>query len=104
VRAGLAWLKDHPEVKYVPGFDEPEDLNGWGMGLRFYYYQSLAKLLPHFDAKTRAARQQAIRAQIVELQQENGRWQNPSARMREDDPLIATCLAIAALGALAESA
>jgi hypothetical protein len=34
------------------------------------------------------------------LQEADGRWQNESARMREDDPLIATALVAAALGEL----
>ena len=35
--------------------------------------------------------------QLIKLQQKDGRWQNDSAKMREDDPLIATCLAVVGL-------
>jgi hypothetical protein len=100
VKAALKWLVDHPQLKAVPGFKDPDDVNGWGMGLRLYYYQSLAKLLRYFDARERTARMNALRDQIQSLQQPDGRWQNESSRMREDDPLIATCLALIAWGAL----
>ncbi len=97
VAAGVKWFVDHAEMKYVPGFDEPEDINGWGMGLRFYYYQSLAKLLGALPKEVAAQRRTAILEQLLALQLPDGRWQNESSRMREDDPLIATCLAIIAL-------
>lgn len=100
VATAVKWLVDHPEVNYVPGFDDPEDLNGWAMGLRFYYYQSLAKLLTHLPKKAAAERRVAIIEKLVKLQQRDGRWQNESSRMREDDPIIATCLALIALSVL----
>lgn len=100
VSAGVNWLVDHPEVKHVPGFDEPDDINGWGMGLRFYYYQSLAKLLEHLPREDAAKRRKAILGELLDSQRKDGRWQNESSRMREDDPLIATSLALVALGVL----
>lgn len=99
VAAAEKYLATHPEVKAVPGFEEPEDPNSWAMGLRFYYYQSLAKAMPT-DAKWASERRAAILKQVAKLQVKDGRWQNESARMREDDPLIATCLTITALGIL----
>lgn len=103
----LSYLEKHSEVKHVPGFDEPTDVNGWGMGLRFYYYQTLAKALPHStdkELKWLQERRAAVEKQVVSLQEKDGRWQNESARMREDDPLIATSLAIVALASIGKSA
>ncbi|HTN74596.1 MAG TPA: prenyltransferase/squalene oxidase repeat-containing protein [Pirellulaceae bacterium] len=100
VTAATKWLGDHPEVKHVPGFDDPDDINGWGLGLRFYYYQSLARLLPEFTASVAEKRRAALLAELHRLQHRNGRWQNDASRMREDDPVIATCLALTALSVL----
>lgn len=93
------YLADRPEVEHVPGFEMPDDIHGWAMGLRFYYYQSLAKALPA-EGDWADRRRAALRKQVASLQQRDGRWQNESARMREDDPLIATSLAIIALASL----
>src|SRR5690606_3202320 len=93
------YLADRSEVEHVPGFEMPDDIHGWAMGLRFYYYQSLAKALPA-EGDWADRRRAALRKQVASLQQRDGRWQNESARMREDDPLIATSLAIIALASL----
>lgn len=99
IAAAEKYLEAHSEIKTVPGFAEPEDPNGWAMGLRFYYYQSLAKAM--VPRQQWALQRRAVLLQhIAKLQAKDGRWQNESARMREDDPLIATCLAIVALTTL----
>lgn len=98
VAAAEKYLKAHDDLEAVPGFEEPKDPNGWAMGLRLYYYQSLAKALVA-SADWMKARRAAIGKHVAGLQHEDGRWQNESPRMREDDPLIATCLALTALGA-----
>jgi hypothetical protein len=48
-------------------------------------------------AKWATEQRAALVKQLAKLQHKDGRWQNDSARMREDDPLIATCLAIVCL-------
>jgi hypothetical protein len=45
----------------------------------------------------RTQRREAIVAQLVSTQRADGSWRNESARMREDDPLIATSFALVAL-------
>lgn len=100
VASAVRWLADHPAVEIVPGFEElPAEL-GWRDGLRFYYAQSLTRvlrLLPKAVAEERAER---LAKWLLREQAEAGLWRNESARMREDDPLIATSLALAALARL----
>lgn len=92
-----AWLAKHPGTALVPGFDGlPLEL-GWQRGLRYYYLASLARAvhwLPPVEANKR--RTQIVQALLVE-QKPAGNWQSDAPRMREDDPLIATCFALIAL-------
>jgi hypothetical protein len=97
IAAAEKYLAEHKDVEHVPGFETPADINGWAMGLRFYYYQSLLKAIAPVKADWATERRAAVRKQVVKLQQKDGRWQNDSARMREDDPLIASALAVIAL-------
>lgn len=94
---GFAWLDDHPQIQTVPGFDDPPAELGWQQGLRFYYYAALSAVLSR-QATVDLPRTQAIAEHIRGLQREDGSWRNASARMREDDPLVATSLALIALG------
>jgi hypothetical protein len=100
VAAAVKWLVDHAAVEIVPGFEDlPAEL-GWRDGLRFYYAQSLARvlhLLPEGVAQDRAER---LAKWLIKEQSGAGSWKNESARMREDDPLIATPLVLTALAHL----
>ena len=99
VRAGIHWLSQNEAADRVPGFeDAPEEL-GWAEGLKFYYFAGLSRALKLLGEakKERAAKLATI---IVDLQKEDGRWQNDSARMREDDELIASCFALMALSSI----
>jgi len=97
VQAAIAWLLKHQDLEKVPGFEHETGQASWAVGLRYYYYQSLCHsldLFPEQDARRIAGRLH----QILEREQKSdGSWQNPNARMREDDPLIATGFAILAL-------
>jgi len=98
----LAWLAAHPGVKLVPGFEGKAKEYGWREGLRFYYYFTQAKTLPHLPeiaAKRRAA---ALRKLLLAEQRPDGSFKNAQPRMFEDDPLLATSLALIALSAVAE--
>jgi hypothetical protein len=99
-RAGVDWLQRHPAVKFVPGFEKAPKSLGWKEGLRYYYAFRLAPLLPLLDAKEAAKRRAELVTVLSQSQKKGGRWQSESARMREDDPLIATCFAIIALAEL----
>lgn len=102
VQRAVKWLVERPSLEVVPGFETLPPEIGWQRGLRFYYYASLAEALRHFPPAARGARRRALLETLVKQQRADGGWINESARMREDDPLIATSFAIAALGALLE--
>lgn len=101
--AAVKWLVQRPALSAAPGFEDLPEENDWRHGLLFYYYASLAKALRWFGEREAKERRQALVARLVKLQRDDGSWQNDSARMREDDPLIATCLALTALGELART-
>jgi prenyltransferase beta subunit len=97
VAKAIEWLVKRPSLELVPGFEGLPPEAGWQRGLRYYYYAGLARVLPHFPAGEIAPRREVLAAQLVKLQTKDGSWVNESDRMRENDPLIATALAIAAL-------
>jgi hypothetical protein len=97
VAKALAWLVKRPGLEIVPGFETLPPEAGWQRGLRYYYYAALSRVLPHFAETDRLARRQALRKHVAGLQRTDGSWQNESDRMRENDPLIATSLAMIAL-------
>ncbi len=100
VAKALAWLVRRPGLEVVPGFETLPPETGWQRGLRYYYYASLARVLPFLPSPDREPRRTALIKHVASLQHKDGYWQNESDRMRENDPLIATSLAIATLGQL----
>jgi hypothetical protein len=68
--------------------------------LWFYWCARLMEVAEHFPDARRQAARTAVAAAIIDRQRADGSWANPEPAMREDDPLIATPLAIAALGGL----
>jgi hypothetical protein len=98
--AALAWLAKHDDVKRVPGFEKVSKDLGWHEGLRFYYYATLAKLLAELPPERLPKHRQALPAILLSLQHPDGRWQNTSTAMREDDPILATSFAMIGLSAL----
>lgn len=97
VRA-VAWLAERPSLELVPGFEGLPPELGWQRGLRFYYYSTLAQVLPLLPATDVAARRKALLEMLLKLQRGDGSFLNESDRMRENDPLIATGLGVVALG------
>jgi hypothetical protein len=100
IKRALSWLLKRPAVEVVPGFEDLPAETDWRRGLRFYYYQSLARILPLLPAAERLSRTADIERILLKDQQADGRWQNESDRMRENDPLIATAFAVSALSQL----
>lgn len=92
----VAWIIKHDSTELVPGFKK-DDQTGWREGLRYYYYAGLARCLKHLPPDRAADIAQRLKKQLTKSQQKNGLWSNESSRMREDDPLIASCFAIIAL-------
>ena len=98
VRAAADWLVANHAVDAVPGFADTVETK-WTQGLWFYYAAAstsgLAKLgLPHTPTLTPA---------LLERQRPDGSWVNPEKQFKEDDPLIATALAVRALVAKMDS-
>lgn len=91
------WLEEHDQLKTVPGFEEEASEQGWKQGLKFYYLYSRAKTFALMDDDLDKDLPKRIVEELLELQKEGGYWQNPVSRMREDDPIIATCFALIAL-------
>ena len=83
--AAQEWLARHHRTTEVPGFDHHPDLR-WRQGL-FYYY---AAALP-------SAQRQSLAGDLIARQRPDGSWSNPEPLVKEDDPLIATPLALLAL-------
>jgi hypothetical protein len=103
-RRAIEWIKAHPELDVVPGFaGGPAEVDSaWENDLRFYYYASLSRALGRVPELNTPDLRRRLTEVLAKLQNEDGSWVNPSptARMREDDPLIATSLAVIALAEL----
>jgi hypothetical protein len=90
--SAFRWLDGHPRLDYPQGIpeDHPEP---WGAALFFYH---LAVRAEAYRAVGR--RVDGIEALLAPLQQGDGRFFNAkSPLMKEDDPLLATALALIAL-------
>jgi squalene-hopene/tetraprenyl-beta-curcumene cyclase len=95
-RAALAWLRSHIDGAGHVG-DYPPERAGDRAALDFYFAWSMAQVLP--DVPSELARQWALAlvAGLCERQHPDGYWSNPNKAVREDDPLLATALAVATL-------
>lgn len=96
LRAALRWISDHRDIERVPGLKDRGE-GSWSEGLKFYYWQSLAAVLPSLPVEARMNMARHIRETLATCQSPDGFWQNDNGRMREDDPLIATSFALIAL-------
>jgi squalene-hopene/tetraprenyl-beta-curcumene cyclase len=92
----LNWLRKHFDGKTHPG-DYPPERAGDKDAVYFYYAWSLAQSLdevPREDARRWAG---ALAAGLIARQRPDGSWSNPCKAVREDDPILATAFAVAAL-------
>lgn len=93
LQRALGWLGRQPAEQGIPGLGASD----WSRAMSFYYLASMARSLPAQVAPEDVARhRRRILAHLTAEQRPDGSWSNPVARMREDDPLIATSLAVAA--------
>ncbi|QDU94935.1 prenyltransferase/squalene oxidase repeat-containing protein [Lignipirellula cremea] len=101
VRRAIQWISKNFEAEQPPGFlaDDDQGPGAWRRGLRFYYFAAVAETLPLLP--TEPENRSRLADHIRSLQKDDGRWENDAAQMREDDPLIATALAVIALSHLA---
>jgi hypothetical protein len=96
----IAWLNREAIIEQVPGFLLTAEQAMWAEGLRYYYWQSLARVWHLLAADKRESLQITLAETLLTAQNAAGYWQNRSARMREDDPLLATCFALLAINRL----
>ena len=92
--AAVGWLKEHSDVDYPQGVptDHPEP---WGDAIRFYHYSVRAEVYRRFGFP--ATDRHRLAAAVVARQRPDGSFVNSEPLMKEDDPLVCTSLAVAAL-------
>jgi hypothetical protein len=92
--AALGWLATATvETDRVPGF-EAADRQHMGQAIRFYWLAALARVARCLESPDVAARAQR---HLTALQRADGSWRNEVDLMKEDDPVVATALALLAL-------
>lgn len=106
VQKAFNWLRKNFTLAKTPGF--PKDMEvPWDIGVRFYYYASLALAMEKLGIRSLEKKGKKIfwakelARRLIKLQNQDGSWKNSSYLMREDDPLIATPLSLIALGVIA---
>jgi prenyltransferase beta subunit len=100
IQGALHWLEENPTITKVPGYGGRGGVVHADTALQFYYFAALARVMERFPLSMLATRHDALRKEVIRLQQLDGSWSNPNKLMREDDPLIATAFAINALTTL----
>jgi prenyltransferase beta subunit len=94
VASALQWLVKHHRVDGVPGFDE--STAKWRAGMLYYYLAASAQAFKQAGSGPEGWRKELVRS-LIARQREDGSFKNASFLMKEDDPLIATTLALLAL-------
>lgn len=94
VRSAVAWIQEHGDVNYPQGVptDHPEP---WAEAVRFYHDSVRGEVYRRLGFPA-AARDRLAQA-IIAHQRPDGSFVNSEPLMKEDDPLIATPLAVVAL-------
>ena len=108
VVAARRWLEMHFDAASNPGVFEPA-LEGDRNAPYFYYCWSIAHAFGRLevgdihrgDARINWA--EALATELVRKQRDDGSWTNRFTFMKEDDPLVATPLAMAALAICREA-
>jgi squalene-hopene/tetraprenyl-beta-curcumene cyclase len=102
VTAALAWLKKNSHADMHPGA-YAKDRASARPALYYYYCHSIAKAFQAAGVKTLEIQgkqihwAEALADALVSRQQPDGSWSNPAVAVREDDALLATSFATAAL-------
>jgi hypothetical protein len=95
VQAAFNWLIEHSELNFPQGMDK-NDSGQWQLVMVFYHLAARAEAYSaiNYDGNWRIE----VESIISEKQSENGSFSNPNgAPNKEDDPLLATALAVIAL-------
>ena len=98
VAAASAYFARHFDATRNPG-DFPPVAEVRRDSSYYYWAWSAAHVARHLSDAPRAT---ALAEELLRRQRADGSWKNPSSEMREDDPIVATSFAVAAL-ALARS-
>jgi len=95
VQAAFKWLINYPELNFPQGMDE-NDSGQWHLVMVFYHLSARAETYKAIDHEGNWRNE--MNAIISKKQSEDGSFSNPNgAPNKEDDPLLATALAIIAL-------
>jgi len=96
--AAMSWLQGHPAVDPVPGFADDDGAVQTARSVRYYYCITLAEVIAASSQDRDWSRHRAaLVAFLAASQRADGSWANEVPLMQENDPLIATSLAVAAL-------
>jgi hypothetical protein len=95
VHAARRWLEQHFDPAHNPG-TFAADREGIRDATYYYYAWSVSHAFLHLGAKDKAWAEQ-LAAELLARQNADGSWTNPYRDTKEDDPLIATTHAAAAL-------
>ena len=93
VATALEWLTRHHRVDGVPGFEEGSK---WRDGMLYYYLAASAQAFKAANAGPAGWQREMVRS-LIARQRDDGSFKSASFLMKEDDPLIATTLALLAL-------
>jgi hypothetical protein len=102
VQRAHQWLLDHPQLDHPAGIplDHPEP---WGAAVHFYHLAGRAEVYTRLTGPD--GWRDALLAQLATEQAADGSFRNRrSGLMKEDDPLLATGLAVSALAAISSAA
>ena len=92
VAAAAKWLASRHQGILAPGFPGPM-YQRWAEGLKLYYAAAGAEAFRALEA----APGPGVPQHLVKTQRRDGSWANAESLVKEDDPLIATGLAVKAL-------
>jgi squalene-hopene/tetraprenyl-beta-curcumene cyclase len=100
VTAAVKWLREHTNLDYPQGIptDYPEP---WGDALQYYHFAVRAEVYAALDFSDEE--KLALAEKVTALQRADGSFVNTkSPLMKEDEPLLATALAVIALSRCAQ--
>ena len=95
LRAARTWLIEHFDATKNPG-DFNDDRKSLAIATKFYWLWSASHAMTRANV-TEIDWRKPIIDELLKLQQPDGSWKNPLSDGREDDPLVATSFATAAM-------
>jgi hypothetical protein len=100
VQAAVRWLRGHEAVDHVPGIPQEDAEVQMRDALVYYYFAALARAVERIPEAISQGHRRAVVTRLQSMQRPDGSWSNRCSLMREDDPLVATPLALIALSIL----